>query len=168
MYLRRLELFDAPMMLSWMHDSSIVEELRADFLSKTLADCEMFIRNSWMEVHHIHLAIASDNNVYMGTVSLKNIELTYAELGIVVCKEAMGKGYARFGMESALKIAFDNLELEKVYWCVSKNNKRAIRFYEKHGFHKTMEMPTKLTELYENEKENIIWFVAQKNEKYFF
>ena len=38
MHLRRLELKDAPLMLEWMHDTSVVGLLRTNFASKTIED----------------------------------------------------------------------------------------------------------------------------------
>ena len=36
MKLRKLELKDAPLMLEWMHDETVVEDLHTDFASKTI------------------------------------------------------------------------------------------------------------------------------------
>ena len=36
MYLRDLEEKDAPLMLEWMHDESVVEKLRGRFSEKTI------------------------------------------------------------------------------------------------------------------------------------
>ena len=44
MNLRKLELKDAPLMLEWMHDPDVVQNMQADFAHKTLSDCENFIR----------------------------------------------------------------------------------------------------------------------------
>ena len=71
MQLRPLELNDASLMLKW---KNVVEGLRTDFSFMTLADVESFIRNSWEDKNNIHLAIVSDEDVYMGTASLKHIE----------------------------------------------------------------------------------------------
>ena len=38
MRLRNLELKDAPLMLEWMHDESVVGKLKGNFIEKTLAD----------------------------------------------------------------------------------------------------------------------------------
>ncbi len=165
MHLRKLELRDAPLMLAWMHDSSVVEKLRTDFASKTLEDCESFIRDSQTTQKHIHLAIASDADEYMGTVSLKNIDPISAELGITVRKEAMGHGYAWFGLESILEKAFNELNLESVYWCVSRENVRAVRFYDKHNFHEAVDIPEQILRRYEG-TENLKWYSALKGDQY--
>ena len=46
MRLRKLELKDAPLMLEWMHDETVVKDMQADFSSKTLEDCNHFILSS--------------------------------------------------------------------------------------------------------------------------
>lgn len=152
-------------MLSWMHDKSVVEKLRTDFQSKTLEDCEAFIRESWTNQGHIHLAIASDTNEYMGTVSLKNFESENAEFGITVRREAMGRGYAWFGMESILEKAFSELKLESVYWCVSRENERAVRFYDKHNFHEAVDIPKKVLHRYEGIN-HLKWYSVLKGDQY--
>ena len=43
MKLRNLILEDAPLMLEWMHDKSVVAHLGTNFAEKTLADCQRFI-----------------------------------------------------------------------------------------------------------------------------
>ena len=134
MKLRKLELIDASLMIEWMHDKTVVENLRTDFMSKTLWDCEKFIKGSWNDKSNLNLAIADENDEYMGTVSLKNIEQKSAEFGITVRVCAMGKGYSIWAMKEMLRIAFEERKLEVVYWCVSPINERAVQFYDKNDF----------------------------------
>lgn len=165
MYLRRLELKDAQLMLSWMHDKSVVGNLYTNFVSKTLSDCENFIKSSQVVTDNIHLAIASDEDEYMGTVSLKNIDKTNksAEFAITVRKEAMGRGYSWFGMKSIIEKAFSEYELESIYWCVSKKNKRAVRFYDKHNFHEALDISNKIRERYKDSDE-LKWYSVLKGD----
>ena len=74
MRLRKLKLKDAPLMLEWMHDADVVRDLRNDFASKTIGDCRDFIKNSSNDKMNVHYAIVSNEDEYMGTVSLKNID----------------------------------------------------------------------------------------------
>lgn len=134
MRIRNLELKDAPLMLEWMHDESVVKDMQADFCSKTLYDCNKFIMSSRDTCKNLHLAITDDNDEYMGTVSLKNIEEDKAEFAITVRKCAMGKGYSQFGMNEIIKIGLEDMKLSSIYWYVNKNNKRAIKFYDKNGY----------------------------------
>lgn len=165
MYLRRLELKDASLMLSWMHDGRVTCNLRTDFTSKTLKDAEDFIRNSWEDRSNVNLAIASDEDEYMGTVSLKQIEDGSAEFAITVRSEAMGHGYSWFGMESIIEKAFNEYSLESVYWCVSRDNIRAVRFYDKHNFHEVLDIPQQVLERYE-ETENLKWYSVLKGDDF--
>ena len=134
MNLRKLELKDAPLMLEWMHDETVVKDMQADFSSKTLEDCNIFILSSKDTRKNLHLAIVDENDEYMGTVSLKNIEEDKAEFAITVRKCAMGKGYSHFGMSEIIRIGFEKMNLSNIYWYVDKNNQRAIKFYDKNGY----------------------------------
>lgn len=165
MYLRKLELKDAPLMLAWMHDRNVTNNLRTNFASKTLQDAENFIRCSWKDKENINLAIASDEGEYMGTVSLKNIENNAAEFAITVRAEAMGKGYSWFGMESIIEKAFNEYCLESVYWCVSRDNTRAVRFYDKHNFHEALDIPDKVLSRYEG-IDNLKWYSVLKGDEF--
>ena len=136
MYLRKLKKNDAILMLEWMHDSSVVESLQTDFTSKTIEDCEKFIEDSLLDANNLHFAIADEFDVYQGTVSLKNIYNNSAEFAIVIRPEAMGQGIAHGAMKRIIDLGFESRKLENIYWCVSPENKRAIRFYDKHGYSK--------------------------------
>lgn len=134
MNLRKLELKDAPLMLEWMHDPDVVQDMQADFAHKTLIDCENFIRASQTDNKNLHLAVVDDDNTYMGTVSLKNIENGAAEFAITIRESAMGKGFSKYAMSEIIRIGLEELKLKSVYWCVSPENKRAVKFYDKNGY----------------------------------
>lgn len=165
MYLRKLELKDATLMLVWMHDKSVTEKLRTDFSSKTLLDAENFIKRSWDDKENVNLAIASDEDEYMGTVSLKHIENGSAEFAITVRAEAMGRGYSWFGMKSIIEKAFNEYDLESVYWCVSRENTRAVRFYDKHNFKEVIDIPKKMIDRYAGVK-NLKWYSVFKGDDF--
>lgn len=150
-------------MLEWMHDEDVVGALKADFLSKTLSDAETFIIASRDLKSDLHLAIVSDEDVYMGTVSLKHIDDFSAEFAIVVRPEAMRHGYALYGMKTILQKAFDEMGLEAVYWCVSRSNARAVRFYDKHNFHEIVDIPKDVLARYEG-MEDLKWYSALKGD----
>ncbi len=165
MLLRKLELKDAPLMLEWMHDNRVTNNLFTDFRTKTISDCELFIKNSWGNNPNVHLAIVSDEDEYMGTVSLKHIENGSAEFAITVRTDAMGRGYAWFGMEGIIDKAFDEYGLESVYWCVSRENARAIRFYDKHNFHEVVDIPQVVLDRYKG-VDNLKWYSVVKGDKF--
>lgn len=136
MKIRRLELRDAPYMLEWMHDEDLTNNLQAEFKNITLTDCEAFIRHSWEDKNNLHMAAADDNDIYMGTVSLKNIDRTVknAEFAIAFRRCALGTGISAFAMKEILRYGLEVLGLEQIYWYVSRDNARAVRFYDKCGY----------------------------------
>lgn len=163
MKLRNLELKDAPLMLEWMHDRSVVEDLRTNFLSKTLEDCENFIKNSWNDKNSWNVAIVDEADTYMGTVSLKNIKEDSSEFGITVRACAMGKGYSIWAMKEVLRIGFEERGLKKIYWCVSPDNKRAVRFYDKNGFQRVNTKELDMIEGYTQEQiDAYVWYLKVK------
>ena len=157
MKLRRLKLKDAPFMLEWMHDSNVVSNLRTDFKTKTLDDCETFIVEANNTHESLHLAIVDDKDEYMGTVSLKHIKELVAEFGISVRSCAMGKGYSQFGMREIIHRGLNELGLHEIYWCVDKENFRAIRFYEKSGYNRCA-APNNNSYYTSEELDSYIWY----------
>lgn len=165
MYLRKLLKKDAPFMLEWMHDSTVVKYLRTDFESKTIIDAENFIyAANDTSNRDIHYAICSDEDEYMGTVSLKRkASVCSAEFAITVRKRAMGHGYSWFGMKEIIRKAFEEYGLESVYWCVSLENKRAVRFYDKHYFHEAYDIPSEILADYKGIT-NLKWYSVLKGD----
>ena len=126
-------------MLEWMHDADITRHLRLDGSSATLASCEAFIEQAKVDGTDLHRAIADSTDTYMGTISLKDIDLTAkrAEYAICLHADALGKGVARAATGGILDIAFGELGLKTVYLNVLEENIRAWKFYEKYGFRYT-------------------------------
>lgn len=139
MRLRKLEEKDTAGMLEWMHEEETQKIFRRNMLEKTKEEVLEFINNAEIyptEKKSIHYAIVNSADEYEGTVSLKNIdrENKNAEYAISMRKEARGTGSAYEATEEILKIAFEEIRLERVYLNVLEKNKRAIYFYEKYGW----------------------------------
>lgn len=153
-------------MIEWMHDDSVVHDLQTDFSSKTQDDCILFIEHSINDNENINLAIADDNDEYMGTVSLKHITGGTAEFAIVVRKCAMGKGFSKYGMDAIIRKGFDEFGLHSVYWCVSPENLRAVRFYDKNRFTRVAPETINIAGNYSMEQiKKYIWYLV-KQDKY--
>lgn len=165
MKLRKLKKKDARLMLEWMHDESIVKDLSTNFVSKTIDDCYRFIESSLSDSDNIHLAVVSDSDEYMGTVSLKRVDRIRkrAEFAITVRKKAMGHGYSWFGMNEIIKLGFNQENLDSIYWCVSKNNARACKFYDKHGFNTMLDIDEEILSHYQN-LDNLKWYIIKKED----
>lgn len=165
MKLRELEKKDAPLMLEWMHDEDVVGNLKGNFKEKSLQDCEDFIMSAQNKEKNIHLAIVSDEDEYMGTVSIKSIdrENNSGEFAITVRKTAMSRGYSWWGMEEIIRLAFEKYNLDSVYWCVSRKNERAVRFYDKHNFHEAVDIPQIVLERYKG-MDDLKWYSVLKGD----
>lgn len=135
MKLRKLDINDAPLMLEWMHDKDVTMYLMKDFADMTEDDCIGFIETSKKSNNNIHFAVVDDNDEYMGTVSLKNIDLSkgMAEFAITMRKSAQGKGFARYGMKEMIRYGINEIGLKSIYWDVLKRNSHAVNFYRKIG-----------------------------------
>ena len=101
----------------------------------------------------------------MGTVSLQNIdrENDSAEFALSIRTSAMGRGFSWYGMEEIIRKAFDEYGLKSVYWCVSKSNKRAVRFYDKHNFHEVIDVSSKILERYKD-VDDLKWYSVLKGD----
>lgn len=119
-----------------MRDKDLTNNLHANFKDFTLSDCEAFVRHSWEDADNLHMAAVDDDDVYMGTVSLKNIDRDFkcAEFAIAFRRCALGTGISGYAMKEILRCGLEELGLEQIYWYVSSENIRAVRFYDKCGY----------------------------------
>lgn len=163
MRLRKLEIKDAPLMLEWMHDPFVVENMQANFVEKTIDDCERFILSAQKTTDDIHLAIVDENDVYMGTVSLKHIINKSAEFAITVRRTAMGKGFSKFGMAEIIRVGLEKLKLDKIYWCVNPVNKRAVRFYDKNNYQRVSPDELNITGYSREQIRDYYWYEVNKD-----
>ena len=141
MYLRSLELKDAPLMLEWMHDERVNRFYRFSASKYTLEQVEDFISISMQQSElekpsNIHYAITENGGEYLGTISLKKIDYVNknAEYAIVLRFVAQRKGLAFRATQELFKIAFEQLGLHRIYLNVLADNSRAINVYRKIGF----------------------------------
>jgi len=136
MEIRKLKEKDAERMLLWMYYDETKDIFEKDFSKYDLEDVLNFINSK--DDKSYHYACADDDDNYLGTISLKNVDLnnSNAELAISFIKEAQGTGAATFAIKKVLNIAFNNLLLNKVYLNVLETNARAKAFYKKVGFTK--------------------------------
>ena len=167
--LRELKPADAPFMLEWMHDRDIQRWFKKDMLSSTLKQAEDFCINAAIPEElrsgqSIHYAIADEQDEYLGTVSLKEIDLDNlsAEYAIVLRKGAQGKGCGREATWQILEKAFNQYGLHRVYLNVYADNQAAIKLYESCGFVLEGEFREHL--LREGNYINWRWYGMLKNE----
>ncbi|MHC1749543.1 MAG: GNAT family N-acetyltransferase [Cellulosilyticaceae bacterium] len=135
MKLRELANKDIEGMLEWMQDQDIIKCFRFPENKINIEEIKKFIENSFNNTNR-HYGIVDNDDEYLGTVSLKNIDYINknAEYAIVLRKKVVARGVATEATKMILDIAFNELKLHKVYLNVLENNIRAIKFYEKFGF----------------------------------
>lgn len=85
----------------------------------------------------VHLVIANlMTGEYLGQCDLMNIT-SYshkAEMAIVLEPEHRGKGYASEAIDLLLELAFDHMNLNRIYLRVFAENQPAIKCYDRCGF----------------------------------
>ena len=151
-------------MLQWMHDPDAVAHLQGRFLEKTLQDCLNFIADSRECDNQLHLAIVGEDDTYLGTVSLKHIDRQQkdAEFAIAIHPDAMGTGCAQWAMERILQLGFQEQRLNRIFWCVSPENRRAVRFYEKSGYTQVKPHTVNAERYYALQLVNqLLWYCAE-------
>lgn len=136
--LRELQLKDANKIYEWMNDRTVVNFLAISRYPNSKERVNEFIQNSWIDRNNIHFAIVDEDDEYIGTVSLKNINYIdrNAEYAIAIHKNYFGKEFADFATDAIIEYGFEKLNLNKIYLNVASNNHRANKFYEKYGFKK--------------------------------
>ena len=151
-------------MLQWMHDPDAVAHLQGAFLEKTLQDCLNFIAFSQNGEKDLHLAVVGEEDIYLGTVSLKHIDRQegQAEFAIAMHPDAMGTGCAQWAMEQILQLGRTELGLKRIFWCVSPQNRRAVRFYEKGGYTRVEPQAVNAEKYYAPQLVNqLLWYCAE-------
>lgn len=138
-FLRLLKQKDVNGMLEWMHDPDINKFFRFDAANMTEDKAKEFVEISIKDANEqksFNYAIINDNDEYLGTISLKDIDwdAKTAEYAISLRRSAQGKGIATLATEKVLEIAFEQLNLNRVFLNVLSENKKAIHLYEKCGF----------------------------------
>jgi len=137
--LRNLKIKDAEGMLEWMHDPEIASCFQKNMSEMTMNNVLAFIEKYGClaeTANTRHYAVVDEKDSYLGTISLKEIDMLHknAEYAVSLRSIARGKGVAEAATRLLLDIAFKELELERVYLNVLAENTRAVHFYEKFGF----------------------------------
>lgn len=158
--LRPLAEKDADRMTEMMQDEQTTRYLQIGGPSYTKETALRFIAQTGDESRHLHRAVVDESDVYHGSISLKNIdrEKLEAEYAISMHPQAQGKGAAAAATAQILEIAFQELELKRVYLNVLVENVRANKFYQKFGFRFTH--TGSMT--FHGEEKELNWYAAER------
>ncbi|MCQ2482215.1 MAG: GNAT family N-acetyltransferase [Clostridia bacterium] len=137
--LRQLEFKDIDYMLEWMHSEESKSIFQKDMSNITYEMAQNFINNSQGDTFadgYVHFAVVDDDDEYLGTISLKNIDMenSCAEYAVSMRTKARGTGASMTATKAILNIAFLKYNLHRVYLNVLTTNERANKFYQKVGF----------------------------------
>ena len=167
MKLRKILYKDIPFILEWMKDSNINKYFRFNPDNINEDSIRKFIDESNGDSFNFHYAITEDDDEYLGTISLKNINNIdkNAEYAIALRNKSIGTQIASVATKEILRIGFDDLKLAKVYLNVLSYNKRAIAFYEKMGFKYEGEFKNHV--MIRQNLENLKWYAYYRGDENF-
>lgn len=137
--LRPIEREDLPRFVEWFSDPEVRRYLGM-VLPFSLAQEERWfdsLQERLEKQELVMLTIETSEGVHIGNVSLTDINWKdrYAELGITVGdRDYWDQGYGTDATRAMLRVAFDDLNLHRVFLRVHADNARGIRCYEKAGF----------------------------------
>ncbi|WP_417820436.1 GNAT family N-acetyltransferase [Terasakiella sp.] len=139
--LREVRAHDSPKYFDWINNRDLVH------LNATYQPISSQAHEDWFSsiTKHSNLVIfsivLSEENkpeTLIGSCSLRNIDhlSRTAELQIRIGEQsAQNKGWGSQAVGKLLEFGFNDLNLNRIYLDVFTDNKRAVRTYEKNGFH---------------------------------
>jgi RimJ/RimL family protein N-acetyltransferase len=128
---------DSPALLDWINDRDLVV-LNSPFRPVSAAQHSEWFDDIQRRADTVFLGIRIEPaGELIGTVQLHSIHPIHrsAELQIRIAKPSYrGRGYGSTAVRLALRLAFEDLNLNRLSLHVFSDNLRAIRTYEKAGF----------------------------------
>lgn len=136
--LRELSKSDLSEINKWRNDHGVTDLLGNNFLYIANEVDEKWYENYLQNrEQNKRLAIVDLDSNIIGTIQLTGIHAVNrtAEYSVMIGdKDYWGKGVGFIASQQILKHGFDDLNLNRIYLTVLKNNERAIRLYKKLGF----------------------------------
>lgn len=139
--LRPIEREDLPRFVRWFGDAETRRHL-AVYLPFSLAQEERWFERLAERLESgrdVVLAVETRDGVHIGSAGLHAIDWKNrsAELGIAIGeKDYWNQGYGTDAVCTLLRLAFEEMNLHRVFLRVDEDNLRAVRCYEKCGFRK--------------------------------
>lgn len=165
-YLRKLQLSDCNDMFEYASqpEVSFFENWQPH---KTLSETKSYLR--WVKSMYFKRkiktwAIVLNNGKMIGTVSFVKLNEDHlsAEIGYTVSNKFWGNGYAKEAAYQLIRFAFTELNLERVYARVIKENTRSVKVLKNLGF--TYEGTARNANFYNYKLSNVMYFSILKDE----
>lgn len=136
LYLRAMEKSDADKIVTMRNDSRILNQLFSSKLIGIEQHLNWFKRSIINKERIDYIICLNTNDEVIGTVNFSEINYKdqKSEFGILIAPEKWGNGYAYETSKRFIDYGFSELNLNKIYLNVFKDNKRALRLYKKVGF----------------------------------
>jgi RimJ/RimL family protein N-acetyltransferase len=138
--LRPLDVADLDRYLEWINDPEVVQFLGGTLpLVSRLAETDWLERTARKDVAYgdVTLAIETLEGRHIGSIALHNPKQRdrHCSLGIMIGdKEYWSRGYGTDAIRTLLRLAFDEMNLNRVWLTVDEDNARGIACYRKCGF----------------------------------
>ena len=137
--LRPIERDDLPRFVAWFSDPEVRRHLSI-YLPFSLTQEEHWfesLQEKLAQQNDVVLAIETSEGIHIGNTGLHDINWKErsAELGIVIGEKThWDHGYGSAAIRTLLQLAFDEMNLHRVFLRVDADNGRGIHCYEKVGF----------------------------------
>lgn len=136
--LRALEVTDAERVYRWVNDRDVTRFTSARY-PYSMADEEAWLRDMAMNSYGdgVRLAIETKAGEHIGTLELRETrsEDRKAELAVTIGEKGYwSRGYGTDAVLTALRFAFHEMNLNRVWLTTMEYNSRAIACYKKCGF----------------------------------
>lgn len=135
--LRKLEEKDAKISWKWRNDPEVWKQTGRKWNNVVTYDIEReWIKKVRKEKDSIRFAICvGDSKEYIGNIQLTNIEKDSAKFHLFIGeKKFWGKGIGSRATELLIEYAKTHTSIKEIELLVMKENKAALRVYEKSGF----------------------------------
>lgn len=131
---RGIEAQDAELIVAWRSDPDNARYFFGE--PPTLESHLEWFRGYLADPTRYDFIILGPNGARVGTVSLSGIDGKSCEIGYMIGDgSARGKGYAAEAVRAAVRLAFEELGVERVYARIRPGNTASERVVERVGFH---------------------------------
>ena len=138
--LRPVDVSDLERYFAWINDPEVAEHLQVWPLQVSRIQEEAWlaaVMNHTQPPEITYAIETRDEGRHIGSVSLHKIEIVerHAELGIMIGdKTQWNRGYGTDAIMTMLQLAFEGINLNRVYLRTDEDNNRAVACYRKCGF----------------------------------
>ena len=136
-YLRAIEMEDAPRFVEWLNDPEVRCYLARNFPPLNLGREREWIENLYKDQNSVTFAmVLKESDKLIGSTGLDvDWRNRHAAFGIAIGdKTEWSKGYGTEATKLVVRYGFDTLNLNRIFLTVFDHNPRAMRVYEKAGF----------------------------------